>query len=145
MSRLAKLLIGVAAALLAGWIAHEPLGQGDAFIASVEAKAKSAIREAGVPGIEVSFTRETLRRDALLSGPANDFQREGQGQFPGINDRILAVPGVSGVAWTDSGPVGGGGLKLPLLVETELLVLGFFALGILLGRLVFRPKREHFL
>jgi hypothetical protein len=145
MPAYAKLLIGLAAALLAGWIAYWPLGQGEGFIDAVQAQAKAEIREAAVPGVAVRLQRDPLRREAILSGPANDFQREGQGLFPGINDRILTVPGVAGVTWTDSGPAGGGTLRLPLFIEVALLVLGFYLLGISIGRLLFRPRREHFL
>ena len=52
------------------------------------------VRAAEVPGVEVRFARDPLSREAILSGPANEFQREGQGQFPGLNDRVGAVPGV---------------------------------------------------
>ena len=87
-----------------------------------------------------------MRRAALLSGPANDFQREGQGLYPGLNDRVLAIGGVGGIVWADTGRASGGSLvRLPLLLEVELLVLGLFALGVAIGRLLFRPRREHFL
>ena len=49
--------------------------------------------------VQVRFDRDPLRREAILSGRADPFQREGMGQFPGLNDRIRAVPGVSGVRW----------------------------------------------
>ena len=145
MPRFAKMLIGLGAALLAGWISHGPLGQGEAFIAAIEAQAQAEVREAAVPGVDVRLARDPLRREALLSGPANDFQREGQGLLPGLNDRMLAIPGVGGVSWADSGPARGGRLRMPLLAETELLVLGFFVLGMALGRLLFRPRRDHYL
>ena len=102
MPGLAKFLIGLAAALTAGWISHGPLGQGEAFIGRLEAGAQAELREAAVPGVQVRFVRDPLRREAILSGPANDFQREGQGLFPGINDRVLAVPGVAGLRWDDT-------------------------------------------
>ena len=146
MSSLSKLSIGLAAALLCGWVAYAPLGQGMAFIDRVEAQAKAEVRDAAVPGVDVRLARDPLRRDALLSGPANDFQREGQGLYPGLNDRVLAVPGVGGIVWADSGRASGGSLvRLPLIVEVELLVIGLFALGVAIGRLIFRPRREHFL
>ena len=97
-----KFLIGLAAALLAGWVSHGPFGQGEAFIDKVEAQAKAEVAEAGVPGIEVRFPRDPLQRQAILTGPANDFQREGQGLYPGINDRIRSVPGVSGLRWDEA-------------------------------------------
>ena len=34
---------------------------------------------------------------------------------------------------------------MPLLIETELLVLAAFLLGLGAGWLLFRPKRDHFL
>lgn len=145
MSRISKLLVGLASALLCGWVAYGPLGQGAAFINRVEAQAQAEVREAAVAGVEVRLTRDPLSREARLSGPANDFQREGQGLFPGINDRVLAVPGVGGVSWADTGRAGGSPLRLPLFVEFELLMLGLFALGVAIGRLLFRPRREHFL
>ena len=94
-----KALIGLGAALLAGWFAHGPLGRGEAFIDTLQASAESEIRQAELPGVQVRFARAPLSREAILSGRANDFQKEGQGQFPGINDRILAVAGVSGLRW----------------------------------------------
>lgn len=144
MPGFAKFLIGLGAALLAGWISHGPLGQGEAYIDSLEARAKAEVREAAVADVDVRFPRDPLRREAQLSGPANDFQREGQGLFPGLNDRIRAVPGVDGVRWDDAQGQSGGP-RLPLIAETLLLVLGAYLLGVALARLLFRRRREHFL
>ena len=94
-----KFLIGLAAALAAGWVSHGPLGQGEAFVESLQTQADAVIVRTEVPGISVRFDRDPLRRTAILSGPADDFQREGQGEFPGINDRIAAIPGVAGFRW----------------------------------------------
>jgi OOP family OmpA-OmpF porin len=102
MPRSAKFLIGLAAALLAGWIGHGPLGRGEAFVGGLEARARAVLGEAELSGVQVRFGRDPLSREAVLSGQANEFQREGQGQFPGINDRIRAVSGVSGVRWEET-------------------------------------------
>jgi hypothetical protein len=102
MPAYAKFLIGLGAALVAGWISHGPLGQGTAFIVQLETQAKQIVREAELPGVQVRFSRDPLSREAVLTGTANDFQREGQGLFPGINDRIRELPGVSGLRWDDS-------------------------------------------
>lgn len=100
MSAWLKFLIGLAVALLAGWIGHGPLGQGAAFVDRLDAQAKAEIRKVELAGqVQVRFSRDPLRREAILSGRAAQFQREGMGQFPGINGRIAAIPGVSGVRW----------------------------------------------
>ena len=101
MSIRVKLLIGFAAALAAGWLSHGPLGRGEAFIAALEAQAAAELRAAEMPQVQVRMKRDPLRRVALLSGPANDFQREGQGLFPGINDRIEGIPGIAAIEWTN--------------------------------------------
>jgi hypothetical protein len=45
-----------------------------------------------------------MARVATLSGPANDFQREGMGQFPGINDRVREIEGIEGIEWANPPP-----------------------------------------
>lgn len=102
MPRIAKLLIGLVAALAAGWVSHGPLRQGEAFVDRLQAEGEAVIREADLPRVAVRFPRDPLARQAILSGDANDFQREGQGLFPGLNDRIRDVPGVSGLRWDDT-------------------------------------------
>ena len=97
-----KFLLGLAAALVAGWISHGPLGRGEAFVGELEARAGGVLRKAEVAGVQVRFERDPLSRQAILSGPADDFQREGQGLFPGINDRIRGVPGVAGLRWEET-------------------------------------------
>ena len=143
MPRLAKLLIGFAAALLAGWLNHGPLGQGALFVDNLQAGSEAVIRATELKGVTVGFPRNPLARTAILSGPANDFQREGQGDLPGLNERVAGVPGVSGVSWSDAGPASGG---IPLLVETWLMVALAFLIGLGLGRLFFgRRKRQGYL
>ena len=98
VSPVVKFLIGLAAALLAGWIGHGPLGQGEAFIDQLDAEAKAAIRQWELP-VQVRFERNPLSREAILSGHIDRFQREGMPGFPGIDGRVAEVPGVSGVRW----------------------------------------------
>ena len=139
----ARLLIGLIAALLAGWIAHGPLGQGERFLAGLDAGAQAVVAEAELPAVSVRMDRAPRARRALLAGPADPFQREGRGNFPGLSDRILGLDGIGAVRWTDEPE--GRGLALPLLVETELMVLFFFGLGLALGWRLFRPRRQGYL
>ena len=96
-----KLLIGLLVALAAGWLSHGPLGQGQAFIDTMEVRAKGMIELAALPGVDVNFGRDPLTREAIFTGHANDFQRNGQGEFLGLNERIMLIPGVSGVRWAE--------------------------------------------
>jgi hypothetical protein len=143
MTRWPKVLTGLAATLIAGWIVHAPLGQGAAFLDGVQARAQAAVRAAGVTTVEVRMGHDPLSRVALLSGEANDFQRNGMGLLPGINGRVAEVAGVGAVRWTDRAE--GRGFALPLLVETEALAVLLYAIGIGIGWIIFRPRREGFL
>jgi OOP family OmpA-OmpF porin len=96
-----KFLIGLALALAAGWLSHGPLGRGEAFIGGMEHRAKGMIEIANVPGVDVHFSRDPLSREAVFTGHANDFQRNGQGDFLGLDGRIMLIPGVSGVRWEE--------------------------------------------
>jgi hypothetical protein len=137
MSRWLKLLIGLAAALLAGWISHGPLGRGAAYVDILETGARTQVRRAEVPGVQVRMSREPLARVALMSGPANDFQRHGMGSLPGLDGRVLLVPGMSGVSWEREGRV------VPLIAETLGLAALAFLIGLGLGWLIFRPRRQR--
>ena len=137
MPRWPKLLIGLAAALFAGWLHHGPLGGGAHFIDALEAHANIRVDYADVPGVAVRMQRRPLARIAILSGPANDFQRNGLGTFPGLNERIATIPGVAAVRW-DSG-----GGWLPLLAETLLLCAAAWLIGLGLGRLLFGRRRRR--
>ncbi len=143
MSGKLKLLIGLVAALLCGWVAHGPLGQGDAFVDRLERRAKAVIINAELTQVSATFSRAPLRRGVTLSGPADEFQREGQGQFPGLNDRIRTIPGIGALSWREGPEPPGTGL--PLILESALLVTIAYLIGIALGWVLFRPRRQGFL
>ncbi len=71
MSPSVKVLIGLAAALLAAFIHHGPLGNGARFIDGLEAQARAVVTASEVPGVAVAMDRDPLRRAATLSGPAD--------------------------------------------------------------------------
>jgi len=104
MSRIAKFLFGLAVALVVALVAYWPLGMGVAFVDRLEAGANTMVARADVPGVTVAMQRSPLARKALLTGPANQFQREGMGSLPGIDQRVLAVPGMGRVEWTNPPP-----------------------------------------
>ena len=99
MTNWTRFTIGLVAAFIAGWVSHGPLGRGEAFVDRLEREARSVVTAAELPSVRVRFDRDRLTRVALLSGQADDFQREGQGLYPGINDRIRAIPGVAAIRW----------------------------------------------
>jgi hypothetical protein len=143
MPKSAKLLIGLLALLVIGWIWHGPAGRGEAFAEALEVQARAAIAPIEIPNIHIEIARHPLRRVALMSGTTDAIQREGMGSEWGLSQYVSHVPGIAGVHWTDQ-PGGPGGL--PMLVETWIL-LGFaYAVGLGLGALLFaRRKRQSFL
>jgi hypothetical protein len=101
MPKLVKFLIGLAAALAAGWISHGPLGRGEQFIDRMEADLQAVLGIVNLPGVGGRMQREPLARTAILSGPADEFQREGVGSLPGINRRVMLIPGMARFEWTN--------------------------------------------
>ncbi|HEX8444488.1 MAG TPA: hypothetical protein VF631_12670 [Allosphingosinicella sp.] len=147
MPALVKFFVGLAAVILMAWISHGPLGGGARLIDRLEGEARAAVAKAALPGIDVRLSRDPLARDATLSGPANEFQREGQGSLPGLNDLVAGVEGISNVRWATPPPSPGNQARLmPLLLETILLVIPPYLAGLLLAWLFFgRRQRESYL
>jgi hypothetical protein len=153
VSRGVKILIGLVVALLAGWVAHGPLGRGAAYVDILEVGAKAGVARTELPGISVQMNREPLARVVILSGTDDPFLRCGTASFirgnkdchiprrpsdvPGINDRVEAVPGISGFRWEPRGRV------VPLLAETLGLTALAWLIGLGLGWLIFRPRRKR--
>jgi hypothetical protein len=144
MSRTAKILIGLAATLLMGWVWHGPLGHGEMFVDAVEKHARIIVDYGQVPGVTVHLGHNPLSRNATLSGPADEFQRHGLKDEPGLSGRVATADGIGGVRWSDEPRRGG--WALPLLVETWLQLALAYAIGFALGALLFgRRKRTSFL
>ncbi len=101
MPKLAKILIGLAAALAAGWISHGPLGRGATFVDRMEGDLQAVIADVNLPGVKGQMQRQPLARKAILSGSVDEFQREGMGSLPGIDERVLAIPGMGRIEWTN--------------------------------------------
>ena len=136
-----KILIGLAAALLAAWIWHGPLGNGERLIGGLEAQAREGVARSGLPGIRVSVSRNPLARVATLSGDANDLQREGLGSQMGVSDYVREVEGMASVRWADEPDAGR--RVIPLLLETLALAALAYLIGLGLGWLVWGRRRER--
>jgi hypothetical protein len=80
------------------------MGRGEAFIGMLEQRAQRMVSATEIEGVSLRMGRAPLSRVAYLSGPADRFQREGLGSFPGIDRRITRVPGIARVVWTNPPP-----------------------------------------
>jgi hypothetical protein len=106
-----KFLIGLAAACAVGFVSHSAFGRGEAFINTLDASAQQVVRGSGLAGISAHMTRDPLARTVIMSGPANYFQRTGRlserdpgdrsGETLGLDQRMLRIPGMGGVEWTN--------------------------------------------
>jgi hypothetical protein len=143
MPPLLKAIIGLLLALLAAWASHGPLGRGERLIDNLEREARAVVAAEDLPGISVVLARRPLARSAVLSGPANDFQRNGMGSAPGLTGKVEAVEGIGSVRWADEAKPGRG--TIPLLAETMILAALAYLIGLGLGWLLWgRPRREGF-
>jgi hypothetical protein len=145
MSPAVKILIGLAATLLTGWVYHGPLGHGAALVDALERQARAAVAETELPGVEVRLARDPLARVATLTGPANDLQREGLGSQKGVSDLVRDVEGVAKVQWADETPPERRA-GLPLLAESLALLALAYLLGLSAAWLLWgRARRETYL
>lgn len=137
-----KILIGLVVALLVGWIWHGPLGNGERLVERLEAQAREKVAATELVGIQVDLSRDPLARVAMLSGRANDLQREGLGSQKGISDHVRDVEGMGSVRWADEPDRNR--YVMPLLVETLALVALAYVLGLGLGWFLWGRRRQVF-
>lgn len=138
MTRPVKFLIGLAAALLIAWLWHGPGGQGEKLVSRLEADGRNLVAQARLPGVSVQAERAPLSRNLVLSGTANDLQREGLGSQFGVKDYARAVEGVGQVRWDDEPS----GFSLPLLAETLIVAALAFLIGFGLATPLFNRRRK---
>ena len=144
MPPLVKALSGLTTVLAASFVWHGPMGRGEAYVAGLERQARAVVAEGGMTGVEVRLDRSPLARNATFSGVANDFQRRGMLDEPGLIGRVDAIPGMARVRWDDE-PIRERG-AMPLVAETALLAALAYLIGLALGWLLWgRPRREGFL
>ena len=93
IGRPAIFALGVAATLAVTALYHGPMGTADAFAGAIEKAARAELDRQEMFQIDGRLERGPLRRTLLLSGPADDFQRE---ELPKI---MIRVPGVDAIRW----------------------------------------------
>jgi hypothetical protein len=93
IGRPAMLAIGIGAALGATALYHGPIGKAEGFAAKIEREARAELERQEMVQIQARLEREPLRRTLILSGPADDFQRE---ELPKI---MAGIAGVERVRW----------------------------------------------
>jgi hypothetical protein len=133
-----KMLIGLVVALLLALIWHGPAGQGEKLVNRIETDAKALVAAADLPGTSVRSKRHPLARGVVLSGVANDLQREGLGSQNGVMDFARAAPGVGTVRWDDEPEP----FELPLLAETMLVSALAYLIGFGLATPLFNRRRK---
>ena len=127
------LAAGIAATLFFAWVWHGPVGTGDRFVSTVERQTRQVLVDWEMPSVQAVVAHDPLKRTLVLSGPADEFQRDEL-------VRILNyVPGVGSVHWADSAET----FVLPLLAEAELAALIGFGIGLVLAYLLELRRRSR--
>lgn len=122
---------GVAASILLAALWHGPLGGADRFDARVEGDIQKILTYFEMTRVKGHLHHNPLTRRVLLSGPADDFQRQGLAGY------MNQIPGVSDTSWSSDG----GGT--PLIVEGLAIALLGFLFGLLLAYLVELRRRYN--
>jgi hypothetical protein len=141
MNPILKFIIGLVAVLLLGWVYEGPLGNGEETLARIEDDARRVVARSEVPAVEVRMKRDPPSRIAILSGPADAFQRRGQGSLKGLTQLVDEVDGVAAVQWADE-PVSRR-FVMPLLAEALAPLLLAYLIGLSLTRLMRRRREEQ--
>ena len=131
--RILAFAAGAVAAVALTGLWHGPLGAGDRLANALQTSVRQLLVAFEVPQFQSQVERDPIRRTILLSGPADDFQRQLTVQV--LND----TPGVAAARWTGSS----GGSSLPVLVEVTLASLVAFGLGLLLSYLLELRRRSR--
>ena len=127
MNRWIILAIGLVAALGAAALWHGPLGGSERFTSNAEGAARVTLDNYEMYQVRAQLERDPIRRRLLLSGPADDFQRR---ELVRILDQL---PGIGDVRWADQR--GRSSAVAPMLLETEIIALVAFSLGLILAYL----------
>jgi len=127
-----RLILAAAAlaALAAAALWHGPLGAADRLAANIEANVARTLSYYEMSQVRAGLHRGPLTRRVMMSGTANDFQRN---ELVRLMDDI---PGVSGATWDSSG-------GMPLIAEAMIASLLGFLVGLLLAYGIERRRRYN--
>ena len=123
--------LGIIASIALAGLWHGPMGAADRFSAAVEREAQNALVYYEITQVSAHLHHGPLTRRVMLSGPADDFQREELARHMG------EVPGIASATWSN----GGGGV--PLIVEGAAVAVLGFLLGLLVAYLVELRRRYN--
>ncbi len=93
MRRTPTLVLGIFAVIGLTWIWHGPLGAGERLAGEIEAAARAQLDRDEMMQVQARVERRPLSRRLVLSGAADDFQRQE------IRRRMRLLPGVGDAAW----------------------------------------------
>ena len=120
--------LSVAIALAALW--HGPLGGAGRFETVVQRGVQQTLVHYEMTQVSAHLHHAPLTRRVMLSGPADDFQRQGLAEF------MNQIPGVSSSTWSNNAGV-------PLIVEAMGVALLGFLFGLLLAYLAELRRRYN--
>ena len=124
------LAVGVVVSLALAALWHGPLGGAGRFEAAVQRGIHQTLVHYEMTQVSAHLHHGPLTRRVMLSGPADDFQRQGLVEF------MNQIPGVSSSTWTsDAG--------MPLIVEAFGVAVVGFLFGLLLAYLAELHRRHN--
>jgi hypothetical protein len=88
--------------------------------------------------VTVKLRRDPAARVAVLSGPADEFQRRGQGSLKGLTQLVDEVEGVAAVQWADEPPARQ--FVVPLLAEGLIPLVLAYLVGLAIAWLIRRRR-----
>ena len=125
-----RLGLGVALSLILAALWHGPLGGADRFQTKVERDIQQMLVHYEMTQVTAHLHQHPLSRRVMLSGPADDFQRQG------LIDYLDQISGVESATWSNRG-------GMPLIVEAMIVSLVGFLFGLLLAYLVELRRRYN--
>ena len=125
-----RLALGLAVSFVLAALWHGPLGGADRFQRKVEQDIQQMLVQYEMTQVTAHLHQNPLSRRVMLSGPADDFQRQG------LIDYLDQIPGVESATWSQRG-------GMPLIAEAMIVSLLGFLFGLLLAYLVELRRRYN--